>query len=291
MTVAELIRFLLGAVLVFTAGAKLAAGQAGREALRTYGLAASSSRTAFWAFLIAVESGLGGAVAAGVPGTAEAAAGMLAVFTAALLFGIGRGRAGQPCGCLGGRSRIGWAAVARSAVLAVACAAVPVLPDTRPSTQTWLVIGLGASLTGVAALAIALLALARELGELKLTVLPQRALSLEHEGPELGSRVSLRERFRGDAALSLAVFVSPNCPLCEALRPSLQLVATDPQVELQLFDENDDAGAWESLAVPGSPYAVVLGREGEVLAKGSFNTLLQLESLLASAGTRTEVHA
>ena len=40
---------------------------------------------------------------------------------------------------------------------------------------------------------------------------------------------------------------------------------------------------WRSLAIPGSPYAVVLSADGDVLAKGTFNSLYQLESLLAHA--------
>src|SRR5216684_8355151 len=38
--------------------------------------------------------------------------------------------------------------------------------------------------------------------------------------------------------------------------------------------------------VPGSPYAVVLGLDGTVLAKGTFNSLGQLESVLATAERR-----
>jgi hypothetical protein len=126
----------------------------------------------------------------------------------------------------------------------------------------------------------------RTLGELRLAVAPQAALSLEHEGPELGGRVALIERFEGRAPLAVAVFTSPGCALCQALEPSLRLVSNDPEVELELFDEETDPDAWASLAVPGSPYAVVLGRDGVVLAKGTFNSLFQLESLLAHA-TRT----
>jgi hypothetical protein len=128
-----------------------------------------------------------------------------------------------------------------------------------------------------------MLALARELGELRLAVAPQAALSLDHEGPELGGRVGLIDRFEGRAPLAVAVFTSPNCSLCVALEPSLRLIANDPDVELVLFDEHDDADAWESLAVPGSPYGVVLAPDGVVLAKGTFNSLYQLESLLAHA--------
>jgi len=38
--------------------------------------------------------------------------------------------------------------------------------------------------------------------------------------------------------------------------------------------------------VPGSPFAVALGADGTVLAKGTFNTGAQLESVLAAAERR-----
>ena len=44
-----------------------------------------------------------------------------------------------------------------------------------------------------------------------------------------------------------------------------------------------NADAWDELSVPGSPYAVVLSADGEVLSKGTFNSLYQLESLLVAA--------
>jgi len=42
------------------------------------------------------------------------------------------------------------------------------------------------------------------------------------------------------------------------------------------------------LDVPGSPYAVALGRDGTVLAKGTFNSLAQLESVVATAMRRRQ---
>lgn len=280
-----LLRLVLAAILLGSAAAKLAAGARGRAALASYGLHGRSAAAA-WAGTIALEGLLGIAVAAGVPGSAAAAAVLLGLFTLLLVAAITRGRAGRPCGCFGGRSKIGWGAVARTACLAAAFAVLPFLPDGSPSTEAWLGVGLGVALVGVAALAVALLALARELGELRLAVAPQAALSLDHEGPELGGRVALIERFDRRAPLAVAVFTSPGCSLCSALEPSLRLLARDPEVELQLFDEHDDAEAWESLAVPGSPYAVVLASDGEVLSKGTFNSLYQLESLLGPAAAR-----
>ncbi|MDX6490664.1 MAG: hypothetical protein QOD43_909 [Gaiellaceae bacterium] len=283
LTVVGLLRFLLAAVLVASAAAKLGSGRSGRDALRSYGIPWPGARAALWAGAIVAETALAIAVAAGVPGAAEAAAGLLAVFALALGVAILRGRTGAPCGCFGGASRIGWFAFTRTALLAAAFAALPFLPDAKLSTEAWLGAGLAAALAGLAALTVAVLALAREVGELRLAIVPQAALSLEDEGPELGGRVGLIERFEGHAPLAVAVFTSPGCTLCRALEPSLRLVANDPEVELELFDEEADAEAWSSLAVPGSPYAVVLGRDGEVLAKGTFNSLFQLESLLAHA--------
>ena len=281
-----LLRFLLAAVLLASAAAKLVAGRSGREALGSYGIAWPRARAALWGGAIAAESVLAVGVAAGLPGAAEAAAALLGVFALGLAAAIMAGRAGAPCGCFGGGSRIGWPAFTRTALLAAAFAGLPFLPDAKLSTEAWLGAGLVVALAGLAALAVALLALARELGELRLAVAPQAALSLEHEGPELGGRVALIERFEGHAPLAVAVFTSPGCALCQALEPSLRLVSNDPEVELELFDEETDSDAWASLAVPGSPYAVVLGRDGVVLAKGTFNSLFQLESLLAHA-TRT----
>lgn len=280
-----LLDFVLAVVLLGSAAAKLAAGERGRRALASYGLHGRAAAVA-WAGTIGLEAALGVLVAAGVPGSAEAAAVLLGLFTVLLVVAIARGRSGQPCGCFGSSSRIGWGAAVRSACLAAAFAVLQFLPDTSPSTEAWLGAGLAVALVGVAALAVALLALAREVGELRLAVAPQAALSLDHEGPELGGRVGLIERFERQAPLAVAVFTSAGCSLCAALEPSLRLLARDPEVELQLFDEHEDPEAWESLAIPGSPYAVVLAPDGEVLSKGTFNSLYQLESLLGPAALR-----
>ena len=286
LTVVGLLRFLLAATLLVSAVAKLAAGRSSREALRSYGVQSARAQAALWAGVIAAETALAVGLAAGARGAAEAATVLLALFAGVLAVAVLRGRSGAPCGCFGGRSRIGWPAVARTLLLAAAAAVVAFAPDTTPSTEAWLAAGLAVALVGLAALAVALLALARELGELRLAVAPQAALSLAHEGPELGGRVGLIDRFNGRAPLAVAVFTSAGCSLCAALEPSLRLVGNDPEVELLLFDEQADAEAWSSLAVPGSPYAVVLGRDGEVLAKGTFNSLFQLEGLIAHATRR-----
>jgi hypothetical protein len=282
LTVAGLLRFVLAAVLLVAAAGKLRAGGSARAALRSYGISRTWARTALWAGTIVFEVVIVLALAFDLPGAAAGAA-LFGAFTLALVVAIARGKGGSPCGCFGKRSRIGWPAVARSALLCAAFAALPVVPGTQPSTDAWLGVGLVVALAAVAGLGVAVLALARELGELRLAIAPQSALSLDHEGPELGSRLDLIERFDRRAALALAVFTSPGCTLCTALEPSLRLAASDPEVELELFDEEDDADVWAALDIPGSPYAVVLSPDGEVLAKGTFNSLFQLESLLVAA--------
>jgi Methylamine utilisation protein MauE len=281
LTVVGLLQIVLAGVLLVAAAAKARAGRGGREALRSYGLGDARVRAGAWALAIAAEVALAVAVLVDVD-AALAASALLAVFASAQVVAIARGRAGAPCGCFGGRGRIGWWGVARTALLAAAFAALPFLPDTKLSTDAWLGLGLGVALLGVGALTVALLALAREVGELRLAVAPQVALSLDHEGPELGGRVALVKRFERDAPLKVAVFTSRGCSLCAALEPSLRLLGNDPGVELATFDEHDDADAWQALAVPGSPYAVVLDSEGIVLSKGTFNSLYQLESLVGA---------
>ncbi len=277
-----MLRVVLAAILLGAAVAKLASGRTGRAAFRSYGLRRAETRAVAWGAAIALESALAVVVVLAVPGAAEAAAGVLAFFAVVLAVSIFRGAAGKPCGCFGGHSRIGWPGVARTALLALAFLSIPLLPDTRPSAQTWLEVGLAAAMAGIVLLAVAVLALAREIGELRLAVGPQAALSLEDEGPELGVVVNL-PRLDTSARLTLAVFTSASCPLCKLLRPALRLVASDPDVRVEEFDEREDAAAWDALEVPGSPYGVVLEPGGRVVAKGTFNTLLQLESLLADA--------
>jgi hypothetical protein len=86
--------------------------------------------------------------------------------------------------------------------------------------------------------------------------------------------------------LRLAVFSSEGCPLCAQVAPAVEHVAADPLLAVRVFDEHDDAPVWLAAGVPGSPYAVALNSDGVALAKGTFNSLGQLESVLATARSR-----
>jgi hypothetical protein len=274
---------LLGSVVL-----KFAGGAASRDALATYGLRGEDAARA-WAALVALEAGLAVGVAVGNDGAAWAAAGLMAVFAVAQSVALARGRGGRPCGCFGARGRLSRASLARTLALAAGFAVLPLLPRSEPTTEGWLAIGLGAALLGLAALTVVVLALAREVGVLRMSLAPQGALEIPHEGPELGGRTALADTF-GEAlaerGLGLAVFTSEGCSLCRSLAPAVAALARDPHVALRTFDEVEDSEAWSAADVPGSPYAVAIGTDGTVLAKGTFNSAGQLESVLATAERR-----
>ena len=280
----------LGCVLLASAMLKLVDPAGSRAALATYGIRSPGAARVVWGVLVAVEAVLAVAVGAGVDAAAYAAGALLAAFCVAQAVALATGRDGAPCACFGARGRISRASLARTGLLAVAFAALPLLPRSEPSTEGWLAIGLGAALVGLVALAVVVLALAREVGMLRLAADPRGALEVAHEGPEIGGRTALAERFElAPGRIGLAVFSSEACALCRALEPAVALFGRDPRVSLQTFDEVRDAVAWAAADVPGSPFAVALDADGTVLAKGTFNTGAQLESVLAAAERRRGV--
>ncbi len=305
------VRLALAAVLLGAAAAKLRRPAESRDALRgllgaspaepsARGGAASSTdpspsargRAAAWwplGAVVAAEVLLAAGVAAGFDVAALAAAAFLLAGALLLARAVRAGRAGAPCGCFGARSRIGRPAVARAALLAAAFAALPLVPRTDPPAEAWLAAGLAVALAGVAALGVAVLALAREVGMLRLAVGPQGALEIAEEGPPLGSDSGLAPHLDPRVSadnLALAVFTSDGCGMCRRLAPGIQAFARHPHVSLLELDEVGDAVHWRRMNVPGSPYAVALDGSGVVLAKGTFNSLAQLESVLAAAERR-----
>jgi hypothetical protein len=281
-------RLVLAVVLASGCLAKLASPRSSSAALATFGLSRPRSRWAAWGALIVTELALAAGVAAGLHLASYTAAGLMAIFGAGLLAAILRGRAGAPCACFGARSTVGWPAVTRNAVLSLAFLALPLLPEGQLSTDEWLTLGLVVALVACAALSVAVLALARELGMLRLRLGPGTALEIPEEGPAVGSRTELISRFDGGdtAELALAVFVSDGCHVCRSLEPAIASLSRDPMLAVEVFEERAEGAAWKALGVPGSPYAVAVDLAGTVLAKGTFNNLAQLESVLATAERR-----
>jgi uncharacterized membrane protein YphA (DoxX/SURF4 family) len=283
-----ILRVGLGIVLASAALAKLGSPRASIASMDTFGFAGGPLRPLAWAVLIAVELALSVGVVLGSDDAAYAAAGLMLLFAALTTAAILRGRAGSPCACFGPRSKVSWLGVLRNLGLAAGFALIPLVDSIALGTDAWLGIAVGVALLACAGLAIAVLALAREVGMLRLQLGTQGALEIAGEGPDVGSRSdALAGRLAaGTERLGLAVFSSEGCHLCQTLSPAIENVGKDPHVEVGVFDEVADAGLWRDLGIPGSPFAIALDGRGTVLAKGTFNNLAQLESVLATAERR-----
>jgi Methylamine utilisation protein MauE len=281
-------RLALGGLLAGASLVKLASPGSSRASLATFGIDGRRGQAVAWGLLIATELALAVGVIAGSATAAYLAAALMAMFAATMVSAIMRGRAGAPCACFGARSTVGWPAVARNVVLAAAFAALPSLPERDLSTDEWLGLGLAVALLACAGLAVAVLALAREVGLLRLRLGPGSALEIAEEGPELFVDSGLGDRLAPDpeAILGLAVFTSAGCHVCQSLEPAIRAMANDSRVAVATFDEVDEAEVWSRLAIPGSPFAIALDLDGLVLAKGTFNNLAQLESVLGTGERR-----
>ncbi len=276
-------------VLAASAGMKAWRFRRSATALATYGITGSSAQLAT-ALLIALELLLALALAVQLSWAAAAVGGLFAAFALAITAALLSGRKGRPCACFGGGSRLGISSPLRAAALSVAAAILALgwLPAAPSSYDRWLTVGLSLSLVVSGALALALLALAREVGVLRLGISATGALELPQEGPAVGSHQAWANASAAGprAMLRLAVFSSEGCSLCRQVAPAVEHVRGDPLVAVEIHDEVRDAETWKAAQIPGSPYAVALTLDGRVLAKGTFNGLGQLESILGTARFR-----
>lgn len=284
----------LAGVLLAAAGLKLADPPGTRAALATYGLTGLGARLA-WMGIISFELAISICVVLGISLAAYLGAGLLAAFALAQLTVMARGKTGAPCACFGAAGRVSQASFTRTLLLAAAFAALPLVPRGPLDAVSWLGVGLAVTFAGLVGLGVVVLSLARELGALKLRLGPEGALEIAHEGPEIGARTKLVEAFAADRLapeqLALAVFTSEGCGLCRALAPAVVQMGREPEIALRTFDERFDADAWAIADVPGSPFAVAVAPDGTVLAKGTFNSGGQLESVIAAALRRRREQA
>ena len=168
----------------------------------------------------------------------------------------------------------------------------------------------------VIALSVLLLALARQVGVLHLRLGPRGALEVDDEGPPLGEGPAPVDATTIDGANvtiggpgepQLLFFVSPGCPVCRQVLPSLAPAARAADmapIAVVDVDESATREAYghsnpgvpivaapelaETYAVPGTPYAVVLDAIGVVRAKGTVNNLEQIEGLVDTARRRVQ---
>jgi methylamine dehydrogenase accessory protein MauD len=166
----------------------------------------------------------------------------------------------------------------------------------------------------VLALSVLVVALARQIGSLHLRLGPRGALELDDEGPPLGTApeptavttvAGERQVVGGPGAARFLLFVSPSCPACDQVLPSVAAIAGEGSFAPCVIVDQDGSRAsafagrarlrapvvasrelareWE---VPGTPYAVVLDERGVVKAKGTVNNLEQVEGLARTAERR-----
>jgi hypothetical protein len=277
-------------ILTVAAGAKATQGRSTADGLATYGINSPQVQIAVLWALIVVELGLAAALAAGVPNTPWAIAILFAGFAVLSERALLAGRGGLPCACFGSAARLRGHTPVQAAALAgiAAVVALGVLPDAPAGYARWLTVGLGLCLAAILALGLVVAALARELGVVRLGLRSQGALEIPEEGPELGIVQSWAAGlpWRGSSVAGLAIFTSDGCPLCRRLAPAVRHVAADPLLAVGVFDEVTDGETWIQAAVPGSPYAVAVDVDGVAMAKGTFNNLDQLESIVGSARLR-----
>ncbi|MGH2674362.1 MAG: thiol-disulfide isomerase [Actinomycetota bacterium] len=167
----------------------------------------------------------------------------------------------------------------------------------------------------VALLVVLVVALARQIGLLHVRLGPRGALEMDDEGPPLGEAPEPAEMedltgrpapIGGPGAPQLLVFVSPSCPMCREVLPSVRPAARAGGLKAYAVVDAEAATAREAYGpelglpvvaspvlahdylIPGTPYAVVLDAVGVVRAKGTANNLEQLEGLLDTARRRVE---
>jgi hypothetical protein len=271
----EIARLALGALLVAAAATKTARPRRAADGARALGVPGAFGLLAATAELV-----IGVTVLSGRATVAAGAAAALLGLAFAVVIGRawGRGSSRLRCGCLGGTSeRPAWLLLVRA--LGLAALGLVVARPPAPSLTDALVAVVGVLVLAVAALAVAVAALARQVGVLHLRLGPGIPLELSAEGPPLGEPAPPLDGLP-PIGQALVVFGSAGCQLCRRLEPGLRALSRDG-LQVLLVDEvagADAAAAWD---VPGYPFAVqVVG--GIVVAKGTVNSLEQVESLLGT---------
>jgi methylamine dehydrogenase accessory protein MauD len=165
----------------------------------------------------------------------------------------------------------------------------------------------------VIVLAVAVLALARQVGVLHERIAPVGALALGR-GPQTGEsapRLTVRTLAGGtveiggpvpEGPLRLLFFVSPTCPICKSLLPTVKVFAQSERLDLLLVGDGDEdqqrqmaqrhsielerfANAPEvgrAFQVAKLPYAVLISAAGVIVAQGLVNSREHLESLVTA---------
>jgi uncharacterized membrane protein YphA (DoxX/SURF4 family) len=279
-------RIAVAAVLLWAAVAKMRRLDDVPDWLRAYGVPGGLASPLAWA-LIAAEATVGALLLTGLPGAPHAALALGALFVLALAYARARGVERLRCGCFGaseGRTTLLLLrALAFSGLAALAAWGGEI---GSPGRDTVVLAVLGVLAAAVVVLGLLVLALYRQVGVLTLRLGPRVALELAEEGPPGGEQAPALEGLllRGS---ELVVFASANCRLCRQLAPGISALAREG-LAVRVVEEEPEPDAFERWNVPGTPFVVHLV-DGLVAAKGTVNTLEEVDGLLAIGAGR--VHA
>jgi uncharacterized membrane protein YphA (DoxX/SURF4 family) len=284
-------RIVVGLVLLWAAAVKLRRREDLPDWLAAYGLPARYARPAGWA-VMAVEAVVGLLLLIGVamPATAYAAValgvGFLATLGLARLRGVERLR----CGCFGaseGRTTHLLLRAGGFTALALVAAFGGSL-EISASSDTVVAVMLVLLSGAVVLLSLLVFALYRQVGVLTLRIGPRVPFELAEEGPQLGQAAPALDSLRGRGS-EVVFFFSSTCRLCRQLSAGVAALARRG-LKVRVVEEELEEDAFARWNVPGTPFVVHLV-DGIVAAKGTVNTLEELETLLDTGRARINAAA
>lgn len=280
MPVDTLLRLAVAAILLWAAASKLTTRPSGRW-LGALGIPAGLRGVAFVAVGV-VEAAVGALLVAGSEKAVFGAVALGVLFVVTLAAARARGVRRLECGCFGAKERSTTFVLAR-AVGFTALAALAAAEPPTPGRDAAVLLVLGVLTLAVVVLGGLVLALYRQVGVLTLRIGPGVALELAEEGPVVGEPAPAFEELAGEGP-ELVAFFSADCRLCRSLAPGVRALAREG-LPVHVVYEEDAADAFDRWRVPGTPFAVHVV-DGVVTAKGTVNTLEQLDGLLATGRER-----
>ncbi|MGH3053134.1 MAG: hypothetical protein ACRDM8_09290, partial [Gaiellaceae bacterium] len=105
----------------------------------------------------------------------------------------------------------------------------------------------------------------------------------EEEGPRVGAVAPALDGL-GRRGAELVAFFTADCRLCRELAPGVSALAREG-LPVRIVYEGEEPDAFERWLVPGTPFAVHVVN-GAVAAKGTVNSLEQLDGLIAVGSAR-----
>ena len=277
-------RFVVAVALLWAGVSKLLARDS--SFLAPYGVPARWRGAALTA-LTGIELATGILLLAGVRAAGVAAVVLGGVFIAALASVRARGVRRLRCGCFGAKERSTDLLLGR-AVLFTGIAAFGAFADVEVGrTSSDAVVFAALVVLGVAVLALAALVLAlyRQVGLLTMRLGPGVALELAEEGPPVGD-VAPELDGLNRVGEELIAFFSADCRLCRAIAPGVRAFEREGMPVRTVY-EHEEPSVFERWGVPGTPFLVHVV-DGFVAAKGTVNSLEQLDGLVALGSARME---